>query len=118
MMPQVKQESELLPMDLVRHPVWVGVHGYDSDQPWYESSDEETFRPWQGPLPFDETRGVAIVTATIELADGSLYNGFCRRVGEDWDDPLPAMASDSTPAATRSWSSMHGGSKLSLLLLQ
>src|SRR5580704_15485720 len=86
-MPEMKKDSDLSPEDFVRHPVWVGVHGFDSDEPWYENSDEETFRPWLGPLPFNETRGVALIVATMELADGSLSSGFCRAVRDDWDSP-------------------------------
>jgi hypothetical protein len=116
-MPEMKQECDLSPMDFVRHPVWIGVHGFDSGQPWYENSDEETFRPWPGTLPFDEATGVALVAATIELADGAVHAGFCRRVGDDWDSPIPSISA-SADSEPRSWSTMHGGSKLSVLLLQ
>ena len=104
----MKQQDDLAPADFERHPVWIGVHNYDSDEPWYEQSDEQTFRPWTEPLPFAEVRGIALVAATFELADGSIYSGYCQAVREDWDLPRP-------PA--RSWSAMHGGTKLSLLAL-
>jgi hypothetical protein len=106
-MPEMKQECDLSSADFVRHPVWVGVHNYDPDEPWYEQSDEETFRPWNGPLPFSEARGFVLVAATFELADGSVWPGYCRSVRDDWDLPFEA-----------SWSSMHGGNQLSVLLLQ
>src|SRR5438552_16309205 len=46
--PEMKQESELTLADFLRHPIWIGVHNYDVDEPWYEESDEETVRPWTG----------------------------------------------------------------------
>ena len=118
-MPEMKQEYDLSPADFVRQPVWVGVHNYDSDEPWYEQSDEETFRPWTGPLPFSESRGFVLVAATFELADGSVYPGYCRAVGNDWDlPPQPTTMRNGTQDKPQSWSSMHGGSQLSVLLLQ
>jgi hypothetical protein len=103
--PELKQETDLSPADFARQPVWVGVHHYDSDQPWYEQSDEETFRPWTGPLPFAEPRGFALVATEFVLADGSVYGGYCRSV--------PDTPNELTP-----WSQRHGGDPLSLLLLQ
>jgi hypothetical protein len=102
----MKQQSDLTPADFGRHPVWIGVHNYDTDEPWYEQSDEETFRPWAGPLPFSGDRGVVLVASRFELADGSIYSGYCRALPEDCDvAPAPA------------WSTWHGGSQLSVLAL-
>jgi len=124
-MPEMKQECDLSPADFVRQPVWVGVHNYDSDEPWYERADEETFRPWTGPLPFVETRGFVLAAATFEFADGNLCSGYCRSVRDDWDAPFePAALLDRSRLQSRrkpklqSWSSMHGGSQGSILLLQ
>jgi hypothetical protein len=72
--PELKQEYALSLADFSRQPVWVGVHNFDSDEPWYEQSDEETFRPWTGPLPFAETRGFVLAAATFELADGTVWH--------------------------------------------
>lgn len=82
-MPELKQESDLTPADFLRLPVWIGVHNFDSDEPWYENSDEETFRPWTGPLPFKESRGFVLVAATFTLRDGSVYPGYFRSVRDD-----------------------------------
>src|SRR5690349_3019429 len=123
-MPEMKQEYDLSLADFGRHPVWVGVHNFDSDEPWYEQSDEETFRPWTGPLPFAETRGFALAAAAFELADGTIYPGYCRSVRDDWDAPFepPALLERSQQfrrkPKPKSWSGMHGGSQLSVLLLQ
>lgn len=118
-MPEMKQECDLTPADFRRQPVWVGVHNYDSDEPWYEHSDEETYRPWAGPLPFAEKRGVALVAAAFVLADGSVYPGYCRAVSDDWDVPqAPMTVRGVTREKPLSWSAMHGGGPLSVLLLQ
>lgn len=45
-------------------------------KPWYDETDEETFRPWNGPLPASSSEGMLLVRATIELADGSKFPGF------------------------------------------
>lgn len=120
---ELKQEPELSPADFKRYPVWISVHNYDSHESWYEASDEETVRPWTGPLPFSEERGIALGSAIFKLADGSTYTGFCRSVREDWDLPISPVgphtrAVDEAKVTILSWSEIHGGDKLSILLLQ
>lgn len=44
--PELKQIGALSLSDFLRHPVWVGVHTRDTDEPWYDETDEETYRPW------------------------------------------------------------------------
>jgi hypothetical protein len=56
--------------------VWVGCHTADYDEPWYEDTDEETFRPWTGKLPADAPEGMLLVKATFELVDASRHPGF------------------------------------------
>ena len=108
--PELKQLADLSPRDFARYPVWLGVHNYDSDEEWYDESDEETFRPWTKLLPFNEARGFALLPASFNLADGSVFQGFFRSTREDRDAP---PGSDQP-----SWSSLHGGSPRSILLLQ
>jgi len=116
--PEMKQEYDLKFDDFVRHSVWIGVHNFDSGEPWYELSDEQTFRPWTGALPFDEPRGFVLVTATFELADGSRYPGYFRAVREDWDVPLPPRRmSDGNYTKPLQWSARRSGSPLSILSL-
>lgn len=115
----MKQECDLTPADFQRHPVWIGVHNFDCDEPWYEQADEETYRPWTGSLPFADNRGIALVAATFNLADGSVYPGYCTAVRENWDVPASAYTTlDGTKVIPQSWSEMHGGAKLSILALQ
>jgi hypothetical protein len=74
--PELKQFSELEPEDFERHPVWIGCHTADYGEPWYDSTDEETFRPWTGRLPVDSSAGMLLIKASFELHDGSRFTGF------------------------------------------
>jgi hypothetical protein len=74
--PELKQFGELEPEDFQRHPVWIGCHTADYGKPWYEDTDEETFRPYDGTFPADPSEGILLVRAVIELSDGSRYPGF------------------------------------------
>jgi hypothetical protein len=117
-LPEMKQVYEPAASDFERYPVWIGVHNYDYGQPWHRFSDEQTFRPWTGPLPFTEERGVVLVTATFELADGSRYSGYVRAVREDWDVPLPPRRMrDGSYTKAKQWSARRCGSPLSILSL-
>ena len=117
--PEMKRESELTASDFVRSPVWVGVHNFDVDQPWYEEADEETVRPWFGKIPFNEGRGTAIIAAQFKLADGSIFAGYCHTVTANWDDPEIAVGeTGGSQKRALSWSKMHGGNPSSVILLQ
>lgn len=74
--PLLKQFGELTPDDFVQAPIWANVHCLDYDKPWYEGTDEETFRPWDGPRPVPHGGVIFLVRATLRLADGSLHGGF------------------------------------------
>lgn len=116
-MPVLKQIEDLSHSDFVLHPVWVGVHNNDIDEPWYDQSNEQTYRPWTGPLPFP---GVPIffVAATFCLADGSVYPGYFNPASKDWDAPLPPRRMrDGSYAKPQQWSARRGGSVLSVLAL-
>src|SRR6476660_1212750 len=75
-MPEPKQFGDLSPADFDRHPVWVSCHGTDDGRPWYDETDEETFRPWTGAPPVGQADGMFLVRATCELRNGSRYSGF------------------------------------------
>ncbi len=62
-MPEVllKQIQNLRPDDFEEHPVWVLCHIIDYDEPWYDDTDEETFRPWDGPLPVNPSFATFLV---------------------------------------------------------
>ena len=74
--PELKQFGDLTRQDFDRHAVWIGCHTADYDEPWYEDTDEETFRPWTGELPADAPEGMLLVKATFELMDASRHPGF------------------------------------------
>ncbi|SPE33518.1 conserved hypothetical protein [Acidobacteriia bacterium SbA2] len=74
--PELKQFADLIPTDFERHPVWIGCHTADYDEPWYDDTDEQTFRPRTGKLPANPSEGMLLVTASLELHDGTRYNGF------------------------------------------
>ena len=74
--PVLKQFGDLVPEDFDIHPVWVQCHTIDYDEPWYDETDEETFRPWEGKLPVDPMEGMFLVRANLTLADGSKLSGF------------------------------------------
>jgi hypothetical protein len=80
--PLLKQFSALAPADFDQHPVWINCHGQDFDEPWYEETDEETFRPWNGDAPADPSEGMLLARAVIELADGSRFSGFVTPAAE------------------------------------
>ena len=64
--PELKQFGDLTRKDFERCPVWIGCHTADYDEPWYDDTDEETFRPWTGALPADASQGMLLVRATFE----------------------------------------------------
>src|SRR6185369_7948419 len=117
-LPELKQECDFTSRDFERFPVWIGVHNYDIDEPWYDECDEETYRPWTGQLPFTEKRGIALVAATIEFADGSIYPGYYQSTRENWDTPpSPSKTLEGAPITNPSWSARLGGTQLSVLAL-
>ena len=74
--PTLVQFGRLRRIHFDKAPVWVGCHTLDYDEPWYDETNEETFRPWNGPLPFDPSLGMAAVKADFQLADGTSLAGF------------------------------------------
>jgi hypothetical protein len=74
--PPLKQLDELRVGDFALHPVWINCHVDDYDEPWYEQTDEETFRPWTGALPVSPSQGTFLVRAPARSRDGAMYSGF------------------------------------------
>jgi hypothetical protein len=94
MSPELKKFSDLAVSDFERYPVWVNCHVGDYDEPWYEDTDEETFRPWTGRLPV-EPDTMYLVSATMQLADGSQLVGFATPMSDD--QPLPRSLGTMQP---------------------
>jgi hypothetical protein len=74
--PQLVQFPGLRPSHFASHPVWVQCHGLDDGEKWYDDTDEETFRPWTGPLPVDPAATLFLVQATLTFHDGTREPGF------------------------------------------
>lgn len=74
--PLLRQFGDLTPADFETHPVWVNCHVIDYDEPWYEETDEETFRPWLKSSPVDPAETIFLVRASLRLADGTMLSGF------------------------------------------
>jgi len=74
--PLLKQAYDLTLDDFARYPVWVQCHLIDYDEPWYEETDEATFRPWTGAKPVDSQEATFLIRAIMTLANGSMLKGF------------------------------------------
>jgi hypothetical protein len=73
--PNLKQFGQLMPDDVVTHPVRVACHSVDYDEPWYDDTDEETFRPWLSEIPVSADE-MYLVACEFTMADGSCHQGF------------------------------------------
>ena len=49
----MKESALLTQNDFDRFPVWVRVQDYDRDESWSQETTEQTYRPWNGPLPLE-----------------------------------------------------------------
>jgi len=74
--PRLVQINRIRPEDLSGSPVWAACHSFDYDEDWYDDTDEETFRPWEGPLPVDPMKGMFLVKSAVTLATGASLEGF------------------------------------------
>jgi hypothetical protein len=106
--PELKQFGDLTQEDFDRCPVWIACHTADYDEEWYVDTDEETFRPWTGPMPVAPSDGMFLVKATLTLADHATYVGFVTPA-EDVED-LGTMQPQAFVGGTRFgfWGGMLG----------
>ena len=74
--PKLVQFCNLRPEHFGEHPVWVQCHTVDYERPWYDDTDEETFRPWDGALPADASELMLLIPAQFKLNDGTELEGF------------------------------------------
>lgn len=88
--PELKQFGDIRPEDFDRHPVWVSCHSVDYDEPWYDDSDEETFRPFTESLPIGSEE-MYLVRCSFSLSDGSTLSGFATpaATSDDWGTIQP-----------------------------
>jgi hypothetical protein len=83
--PELKQFGYLTAPDFERYPVWIACHTEDFAEPWFNETDEETFRPWMGALPVGPSDGMLLVRASFELHDGSHHGGFLTPASREGD---------------------------------
>jgi hypothetical protein len=83
--PELKQFDDLSSADFDRHPVWIACHTEDFAEPWFNETDEETFRPCTGALPVGHSDGMLLVRAKVELHDGSRHDGFLTPASKEGD---------------------------------
>jgi hypothetical protein len=83
--PELKQFGDLTAADFERYPVWIACHTDDFAEPWFNETDEETFRPWIGPLPVGPSDGILLVRASFEFHDGSRHDGFLTPASKEGD---------------------------------
>src|ERR1700752_2864899 len=74
--PILRQFADLTATDFETSPVWIACSSVHDDEPWYDDTDEEPFRPRLGPLPADPSEGMLLVRAIGTLADGTRLPGF------------------------------------------
>ena len=74
--PVLKHFAELTKQDFDINPIWVQCHCIDCYEPWYDDTDEETFRPWDKGFPVSPSLAMFLVKSTFTLADGTIYEGF------------------------------------------
>lgn len=82
-MPSLIQFGDLTPRHFAEHPIWASCHSFDYDEPWYDDTDEETFRPFSGPPPVAGNDGMYLVRAEFALVDGTALSGFVTPAGSD-----------------------------------
>ncbi len=90
--PLLKQFGDLRRADFEAHPVWVQCHLIDYEQPWYDATDEETFRAWTAAMPVHPTQALFLIKATFTLFDGRLLYGFITPAGEQTGNGKSALA--------------------------
>jgi hypothetical protein len=74
--PKLVQFADLRSAHFAESAVWASCHSFDSGEPWFDDTDEETFRPWTGPLPARADEGMLLVKALFTLRDGTTLTGF------------------------------------------
>ena len=74
--PILKQYGDFTKEDFQQYPIWVQCHIEDYDEPWYDDTDEETFRACIKGLIVSPSDIMYLVKSEFTLADGTKYEGF------------------------------------------
>lgn len=74
--PTLKQFSDLGPEDFEENPIWISCHSVDYDEPWYDETDEETYRPYTDAAQINPSEEGYLINADFKLNDGTELQGF------------------------------------------
>jgi hypothetical protein len=74
--PILKQFGDLTISDFDKYPIWVQCHIIDYEEQWYDSTDEETFRPWIDKFPVSPDFAMFLLKAELKLKNGEVFPGF------------------------------------------
>jgi len=69
--PVIKSYPDLTIADFEESPIWICCHTADADEPWYDETVEDDYRPYDGRLPLDSDN-LYVVKAEATLSDGTL----------------------------------------------
>jgi hypothetical protein len=89
--PLLKQFMELRATDLEAYPVWVNCHTIDYNEPWYDETNEETFRPWTKKIPVDPDEAMFLIKSDFTLVDGTRLQGFITPVADGDKDIIKIL---------------------------
>ena len=112
--PELKQFGDLKLSDFERSPIWVGCHTFDYGKPWYEKTNEETFRPWNEKTPIDPSKGMFLIKSEFIFADGSHWEGFVTPISGEGEAPENTLGTIQPHLFTQSdlmigfWGGMFG----------
>ena len=116
----MKERFSLTEIDFSRYPIWVRVQDYHRDWPSCREITEQTYQPWEGPLPLQPRSPFPLVllAGAFQFSSGFSYPGYFQPVTEGWDAPLPPRKMrDGSFIESKHWSAEHGGTPLSILAL-
>lgn len=105
----LKSFGELIESDFKIYPVWVMCHIIDYDQPWYNQTNEETYRPWTGEIPVTPQSDF-LAKAVFSFKDGTTYNGFTAACNNlDYTKITPSLVNATLFNKDRQESFWRGG---------
>ncbi|HYG38630.1 MAG TPA: hypothetical protein VD908_08430 [Cytophagales bacterium] len=75
-MPILKQFSDLATEDFERYTIWISCRSVDYEKPWYDDTDEETYRPYTDTAKINSADEDYLIKADFKLNDGTVLKGF------------------------------------------
>jgi len=87
----IKIFKDMTLSDFEEYPIWINCHLIDYEQPWYDETREDYFRPWFGYLPIIPGNMIFLVKSNLTCFDGTTYNGFITPTEEKPKDITKAL---------------------------